>query len=907
MKLLSTLILILFSLTIYAQDLEWAKSIGGSTADEGSCIKLDSYGNVYTSGIFQSTVDFDPGIGVNNHTAFPSGTDIFIQKLDSNGNFLWAHTIGGPGSDRPSSLAVDLFDNIYLTGRFQDSIDIDPGPGTTNMISKGGSDVFIQKIDPTGTILWTKYFGGSQSDEPIDINLDQTGNLFISGQFRDSVDFDPGISTHVLSSTGMNDAFLLKLDPNGNFNWVKSFSGPNDISGGSSHIDFNNNIYLTGLFNGTVDFDPQSSIDTLSSNGLQDIYILKLNSNGNLIWAKSFGGSGWDNGKSIITDSIGNIITTGYYENTVDFDPNIGTYNLVSNGNHDIYILKLDSTGNLIWAKSMGSTGTDYGIDINIDSYNNIYMMGMYSNTIDIDPGIGIYNLLSNGIVDCVLQKLNNNGIFIWAESFGNTGLDKPYSLETNSYGNIYMTGTFENTVDFEPGPNTFNLTSNASRDIFTLKLSQDLCSNFTVVIDSALNVSCLDSGYIFSHPIQGSPPFSYTWDTSPTVLDSNLVVLSSGIYTLTTTDGSNCINNTSVLINGPTSMTNFDLNTNLITANFRPGFSTSLFLDAFNDGCDTSSSQLTLILDPSTIYDSASVAPNIINGDTLIWYINPLIYDSTHFQPIIHVSTDVSAQIGDTVCFNIEITPIVGDINPNNNIKNYCFPVVNGYDPNDKQVYPQGECIDNYVLKNEPLTYTIRFQNTGNSEAINIHIIDSIANDLDITTTRVIGNSHQMYTEILQGNVLQFNFDSIMLPNSSTNQVGSNGYVIFEIYPNSGVTNGSIIENSSEIYFDFNPPVITNTVMNTLIDIIPSCIVGINEQLNTKDQIIIYPNPTNKYLNINSASTIKQIEIIDITGRIVLSNKKDKKIDVNSLNSGIYFIKVYSDNKTFSQKIIKE
>jgi|TARA_R110000782_G_scaffold270485_1_gene371941 hypothetical protein len=200
-----------------------------------------------------------------------------------------------------------------------------------------------------------------------------------------------------------------------------------------------------------------------------------------------------------------------------------------------------------------------------------------------------------------------------------------------------------------------------------------------------------------------------------------------------------------------------------------------------------------------------------------------------------------------------------------------------------------------------------IRFQNTGNTEAINIHIIDSISNNLDITTSRVIGSSHPMYTEVLQTNVLKFNFDSIILPDSSSNQIKSSGYVIFEIYPQSGVSNGTIVENKSEIYFDFNPPVITNSVMNTLIDVIPPCsgTVGIEHQYF--NNISIFPNPTKNKLNIVTKHQVKQIEIINIMGTRLMNYKNSNSINVSELEPGIYFINIETTSGTFTNKFVKK
>lgn len=912
MKLLITkhilIILILFSSNVLCQNFSWVKgNLGNGISDARSTVKIGS--SIYLTGGFNGTIDFDPGAGTLNLSS-TGLNDYYLQKLDANGNLIWVKSIGGAGDTYANSIINDNANNIYLSGSFNTQVDFDPNAGLSNLTPMSSQDDgFIQKLDSSGNLIWVKSIGNIGDDKIFSSNIDNNGNLFFSGYFEGTVDFDPGPGINNVTASSL-DVFLLKLDTAGNFIWVKTFE---DL-GTNSHpisIDGNNNIYLSGGFGATIDFDPSPAVNNITSSGGSDGYILKLNNNGDFIWVKSINGSGDAFVGYINHDFYGNLYMTGVYSGTSDFDPSSSnTYNLTAIDSLDNFILKLDVTGNFIWAKTFGGDGDDH-IASDVDEEGFIYYTGSYKNTVDFDPSINTYNLTSiGGYHDIFIGKMDPLGNLMWAHSFG-SGSDFDYGLHCtiNDDKSVYFLGFFTSTVDFDPSPAINNLSSGFFINSFLLKFSQDSCSSLSLQYDSVSNLTCSSSGYAAAHALFGLPPYTYSWNTTPITLDSVASFVSNGIYELTVTDSNNCNKTFSTLINGPVSTTNFDLNANLFTTDFRPGFPAAIFIDAFNDGCDTTSGQLSLVLNQLTSYDSASINPDVISGDTLIWNLIPLIYDSSHFQPVIFVSTDTSTQIGDTLCFDLKITPITGDINPNNNIKNYCFPIVNGYDPNDKQVYPQGECINNYVLKNEVITYTIRFQNTGNSEAINIYVLDSISPNLDINTTRVIGQSHPMYTEVLSGNVLKFNFDSIMLPDSSTNQVGSNGYIIFEILPNTGVLNGSVIENTSEIYFDFNPPVVTNTVMNTLIDIIPSCVVNINEQLPLDDQVNVFPNPTNNYLFVeNKYNDTKKIELVDITGKIILKSiEKTNFIDVSNLRSGIYFIKVYTEKDIVIKKIIKQ
>ncbi len=388
-------------------NLLWAKQIGGANYDEAQSIGVDGLGNVYVTGTYQGTVDFDPGVGTFNITSVsPNANDIFIVKLNTNGNFIWAKGIGGSATDAVFSLALDASANIYTTGYFYNTVDFDPGASTANLTSIGANDIFISKLDSAGKYVFAKQFSGAVAESGSAITVDKDGN-----------------------------------------------------------------IYSTGYFSGTTDFDPGNGTVTLIANGGQDIYISKLDASGNFVWVKGFGGTLGDVGLSITTDAAGNVITTGYYQGTADFDPDAGITNLTSNGNTDIFILKLNSTGNLVWAKSIGGTFNDQANSIVADASGNIYTTGLFRATTDFDPGVGNYDLNAIGIYDMFISKLNANGDFVWANAIGGFNLDQGRCLKLDEIGNLYLTGSFDGVVDFDPGAGTSNLTGNGIGDICILKL----------------------------------------------------------------------------------------------------------------------------------------------------------------------------------------------------------------------------------------------------------------------------------------------------------------------------------------------------------------------------------------------------------------------------------------------------
>ncbi len=451
-------------------DFGWARAMGGSSAEEGTAVAVDTSGNVYTTGSFySSTSDFDPGPRVSN-LINAGGRDIFVSKLDSNGNFVWAKGFGSSGDDSAYDIVVDTSGNAYVTGRFKNTVDFDPGLGVSNLVSAGAYDVFICKLDSSGSLVWAKSMGGISTCEGNGIFVDDSGNVYTTGNFYGTVDFDPGAGFFNLSSAGRHDFFISKLDSSGNYVWAKSLGGSSYDAGNDIFVDKSGNVYTTGNFQGDVDFDPGVGTYSLFGGG-DDIFVSKLDKNGDFVWARAMTGNGEnDAAHGIFVDRSTNVYTTGLFQSTLDFDPGAGIFNMSSAGSADIFISKLDSNGNFIWARSMGSTSEEVGSDISVDGSGNVYIVGSFFETVDFDPGPGVVNLTSAGDTDVFISKLDSDGNFVWAKSMGGAVYDEGKGLSVNSSGKIYATGYFHGTVDFDPGVETFNLAS-VDEEVFIVYL----------------------------------------------------------------------------------------------------------------------------------------------------------------------------------------------------------------------------------------------------------------------------------------------------------------------------------------------------------------------------------------------------------------------------------------------------
>lgn len=476
---------------------DWAKSIGGNSGDAGYKTVSDAAGNVYVVGNFWNTVDMDPGPGIFNLTSAGQG-DNFILKLDATGSFLWAKQFGNTLYDNCTSLNIDNNGNLYFTGSYYATVDFDPGPGVFNMTcSTTGYAAFLLKLDAGGNFIWAKElvetdYGNSGAN----VAATPTGDVYVSGKFRGTGDFDPGPGVFTLTSTGTaEDLFISKYDVNGNFIWVKQISGFSGKACYSMSLDLLENIYITGTFYGTCDFDPGAAVFNLTANntngsGSSDTYILKLDINGNFIFAKQVSADYDDVGWGITVDQTGAIFVTGQFSGIGDFDPGPGTFMLNAGSYSDGYVLKLNNAGNLQWAKQFESVGipssSSRGFSIALDNFGNVYTTGDFNGGVDFDPAGATYILNTPTLEDTYISKLSPAGNFIFAMQLAGNNFTQSASLFIDIQRNITITGGYFGTADFDPTAGIYNLSSVGSSDIFVLKLKQPCAQSTTSTITAA-------------------------------------------------------------------------------------------------------------------------------------------------------------------------------------------------------------------------------------------------------------------------------------------------------------------------------------------------------------------------------------------------------------------------------------
>ncbi len=467
------LLFILSSQTLVAQDVEydWAYQIGAASLaqDRAGAIHTDAAGNVYTTGSFLGPADFEPGAGVTNVSS--SFFDAYLSKVDVAGNLVWATGFGGTNSDVGKAVYADNAGNVYVIGEFYNSGDFDPGTGVTTLTSNGFNDIFVAKFDANGDQLWVSSFGGSQFDFGYGIVADDLGNAYITGSFSGTVDFEPGSGVTNLTSIAQSDIFITKLNATGTLVWAKNIGSANSSEGRALAIDAAGSIYLTGNFGGTTDFDPGAGTTNLTSAGNNDVFVLKMNSGGDLTWAKNLGGSSPDQARALTVDAAGNCYVAGHFSGTADFDPGAGTENLTSNGGQDAFITKLTTNGDYVWAKNLGGVDDDQALSLSVDAAEYVYTTGFFFGTADFDPSAGTENLTSIGFQDAFVSKLDANGDFVFVKHIGGVSTVQGIGISADAFGNVYVTGDFNDTVDFNPGADVNTLMTNGSPDVFVLKL----------------------------------------------------------------------------------------------------------------------------------------------------------------------------------------------------------------------------------------------------------------------------------------------------------------------------------------------------------------------------------------------------------------------------------------------------
>jgi len=416
--ILFTLLSGAFHALAYGQTHLWSQRHGGILHVGGRAIALDPSGNIFVTGLFQSTADFGGGGLVE-----VARGDIFLAKYNAGGDYIWSQSFGGGGLERSRAMAIDAWGNVVVTGFFQQTVDFGGGPLT----SAGSGDIFVVKYDSNGNHVWSQRFGGSGSDTGISIAIDGVGNILVTGEFQNTLSFGGG----TLTSAGSWDAFVAKFGSGGAHLWSRS-SGDTDLDRGSGvAVDMDGNVVVTGEFVGTVDFGGGA----VASAGFEDVFLAQYAPDGTYLWSKRFGQGGTDRGLDVAVDESGNILATG---RTASGDFGGGTITPWG-----LYVARFDSDGGHLWSR--GFHGNLDVPAIAVDGNGNVVVSGDIQTTVDFGGGA----LTRTGTWDIFVASFDPEGNHIWSDRFGDAGVDRGRGVVADAAGNILVTGHFQDTLDF--------------------------------------------------------------------------------------------------------------------------------------------------------------------------------------------------------------------------------------------------------------------------------------------------------------------------------------------------------------------------------------------------------------------------------------------------------------------------
>jgi hypothetical protein len=475
--LLINFVFFISNLNLFAQNYEWAyRWVDGTTQGAaGTGVDVDASGNSYIISYGGLTTNFNMSTNNVNSVYGPSFGCAAVTKLDAGGNFVWVKFVSTSGSITgggciPTSIKVKN-GHLYVIGTFGGGggqYDFDPNAGTA---ITGGSNPtlkgFLLKWDLDGNYVWHKVQTTTIGLSMNSLDIDNSNNPIICGSFYGSL----YSGTLTMTSSGGNDAFVIKYDAAGNLifgnNWGSTaWNNPTNESKGVTS-DQNGNIYVTGNFYLTIDVDPSNGISNLTSNGNADVFVIKYSQTGSLIWAKSFGGTDNDQGNDINLTGTGNVCVVGMASGNVDFNPSIAINTISSTGAYG-YLLEWDPNSNFSFVKGiLPGNSQSMGVLTNVSVKNNEYiLLGKCYGIVDIDPSnatnlVGTGNFTNNTLI----IRLNALGNLLWGGALLNTdnysNLPNEFAVSNNA---IHIAGTFYGTVDFNPSTLYANtLTSFAS------------------------------------------------------------------------------------------------------------------------------------------------------------------------------------------------------------------------------------------------------------------------------------------------------------------------------------------------------------------------------------------------------------------------------------------------------------
>ena len=855
-----------------AQDLVWAKGFAWLTPSMSTTV--DAEGNLYLAGFDLGNHDIAQGWPIPG----PSNKAVaFVAKFDPSGQPIWLRSVGAP----------DAF--MYFTGPAalgnpgNHNIEVDPGghvhvlfsvqsttsgklfvyPGLTDTINADASDVLLT-FNPDGEFVFAEVIFGNNTCRSTDFYVHADGRITVTGFFEGTL--FPGSASRNQVSAGQTDGFIYQYNP---FNYNVLETRSRRIGGAQRDYcygiaaDASGDLRVGGMFFGDCDVDPSDTESfwlSLQSGQLHNGYLMKCSDALDFEWAQRYQ-TGSTMPTRVATDAAGN----AYASTLVQGGVQVNRYTPDGTLDNAYYLGE----------NTLNATALEH-LQFRVDQAGDLHCWRP-ENSLLHDRTDAVYKKIDGATGD-VLSELR----------FPATLWSAAHAIAIDAQNNVFLTGMFEGTIDLNPGPDEqlYAAVAPYPQRVFWVKLNEQ-CPSLGMKFLDVAPVGCDTDGTARAVAFGGTAPYTYEWETAPTQIDSIAYFSQSGYYAIQMTDAAGCHRRRQIWIDGVSDNAPglFDLEVRPIFATeFRPGFPALIHFGAANLGCNPVNGTVKMALDPVLLLLSAEPPPTAIQNDTLIWQQTQWNYDEP-LQVALEVWLPNFAILGNLVHLRAWAeTP--GETLLTNNLQLFRDTIVGSYDPNDIAAAPAGVCEEKAILPTEKLIYSIRFQNTGTASAINVRILDTLPVQLDLNTLQVLASSHDMVVERLDSVTLAFVFDDIHLPDSSSSVAASQGFVQFEIAQKPDVTLGAIIRNRAAIYFDFNAPVITNSVFRTVNDPLPECPdVMATSDVNETLDFEVSPNPATADAPVritlnNGYYGPLQVELVGLDGRVTstfLANKNER------------------------------
>ena len=443
---------------VSGQVLEWAGQIEGAYYSPVRGMCMDASGNLWATGSYQGATDFDLGAGIYTMPGLPSEVWLYAAKYDMSGSLVWVGRFGGGTGYFTNNIEADGSGSVYVAGQFKGTGDFDPGPGSFLMSDVdpdilSQTDAFVLKLDTSGSFEWAIQFGDSATDYCRDMILDADGNVILALQVADTADMDPGPGVAILN-VPYQTSVVVKLDANGVLLWYKDLGPPGSYPWVSLDTDASGNIWVAS-YSRIRKFDPMGSV-------LLDLPLEVITA-------------------GLVVDGTGSVYFTGGFEGTVDMDPSPGVSYVTSLGTLDLFCVKLDPFGALLWSVQLGGSGATSGQIIELDPSGSVYLTGYYETTLDLDPGPGTWTAVSAGDPDILVVQLDSTGGFQGAMTLAGLEDQFAYGCLSVGPGEWVLHGSFEGTFDADPGPGVVDLTCTTYPDGFIARygsLSTDIAED---------------------------------------------------------------------------------------------------------------------------------------------------------------------------------------------------------------------------------------------------------------------------------------------------------------------------------------------------------------------------------------------------------------------------------------------